>query len=111
MENAIARVIAGREILVNPREVKKSGKQVQDWIGGTYEDASVVLMIGNEYFGGFSGKTDASGKSIVKIRKGLTEAKSIWGLQKVRDYVRRLEDRGFSPKAYRICVCKQINLV
>jgi len=36
-----------------------------------------VLKIGDKFFGGFSGKTAADGKSLTKIRNGLTEAKLV----------------------------------
>jgi hypothetical protein len=98
------------EPLIDKREDKKSDKLVQDWIGGRYEDCAVVLKIGENYFGGFSGMTAADGRSLVKIRNGLAEAKVIWGLAKVRDYVRRLKDRGYDAKAYRISVDNEIDV-
>ena len=99
------------ESLMEIREIRKSGKPLQNWVGGTYEDSAVILMVGNEHFAGFSGKTGTSGQSLTKLRKGLPEAKLIWGLNKVRDYVRRLKDRGFCAKAYRIVVVTQIELI
>jgi hypothetical protein len=70
----------------------------------------VVLVVGTIYFGGFSGKTGDDGKSLVKLRTGLTEAKLIWGLSKVRDYIRRLKDRGYEAHACRIVIDKPIDV-
>lgn len=92
------------------RENKNSDKPVQEWIGGKYEDCAVVLKVGDNYFGGFSGLVDADGKAMVKLRNGLTEAKLIWGLAKVRDYIRRLKDRGYEARAYRIIVDREIQV-
>jgi hypothetical protein len=74
------------EPLIDKREHKKSDKLFQEWISGRYEDCAVVLKIGENYFGGFSGMTAADGRSLAKIRNGLAEAKVIWGLR-VSDWV------------------------
>jgi hypothetical protein len=94
--------------LTDKRERKRSDKPIQAWVGGRYEDCSVVLKIGDNYFGGFSGLTDTDGRSMVKLRNGLTEAKLMWGLAKVRDYIRRLHDRGYDAKAYRITASREV---
>jgi hypothetical protein len=96
--------------LTNWRDTRKSDRPVHDWVGVRYKDCTVILVIGTKFFGGFSGKTGEDGQSMVKLRTGLSEAKLIWGLAKVRDYVRRLKDRGFEAHAYRLVIDRQIDI-
>lgn len=64
-----------------------------------YGTQAWAIAIGGKWFGGFTDKRKLpEGAPDVKLRDGMCDARLIHGDQKADGYMRRLRERGHSPK-------------
>jgi hypothetical protein len=69
-----------------------------------HQTTAFAIKVGDEWFAGFGMEKDGSLRT--KLRRGLFEAKLISGSapQKVREYLIRLEQRGYHGRAVRVAI-------